>query len=103
MDRDRGRWRIRLSTLMFLVVIAGLVLALILEKQNSARTEQRLRAEHQRAEIEAGIARTQMVYAQRARKIAKQDARDAAAGAVATRRERSQEQSSANKAPYEGP
>ncbi len=79
MERDRRHWRIRLSTLMLLVIIAGLILALILEKQNSVRSEQRLRAEHNRAQLEAAIARTQMVYAQRAKKLAEQAARDSAA------------------------
>jgi hypothetical protein len=39
MDRDRPRWRIRISTLMLLVIIAALSAALVAERRRSLSLE----------------------------------------------------------------
>jgi hypothetical protein len=59
MDPDRSRWRIRLSTLMLLVVIAALVSYIAADRWHRRRQAQRLAdmmravAEYERAEADA--------------------------------------------------
>jgi cell division protein FtsL len=50
MDPERPRWRIRISTLMFLVVIAALGAALFVEHTKRLAAEQRAAEQLQRAE-----------------------------------------------------
>jgi hypothetical protein len=66
MERERPRWRIRISTLMLLVIIAALAAALVVEhrkrvlsEQLAAANEQKARAEAERALAEAQLARDQ--------------------------------------------
>jgi predicted Holliday junction resolvase-like endonuclease len=56
MEQDRPRWRIRIGTLMLLVIILALVLALIVERGRKAQEMRRLelaQTEALRAEAEA--------------------------------------------------
>jgi hypothetical protein len=56
MDRDRPRWRFRISTLMLLVFIAALAAALFVEHRDRVRSEQRAVASQNRAiELEARL------------------------------------------------
>jgi hypothetical protein len=61
MEHDRPRWRIRLSTLMPLVIIAALSLTLVYERRrrdvallDALRASQRLQAQALRAQVSGG-------------------------------------------------
>jgi hypothetical protein len=56
MKHDRPRWRLRISTLMLLVIIAALASALVVERWKRVGSERRALAEAQRAEAEARLA-----------------------------------------------
>ena len=68
MERDRPRWRIRISTLMLLVVIAALAVHLVVEPRRWLAAE----AEKMRAENEARLTAAE---AERARALADEEAR----------------------------
>jgi hypothetical protein len=53
MDHQRPRWRFRLSTLVLLVIIAGLVSYIVADQWHRQREARRLEAEMQRALAEA--------------------------------------------------
>jgi type II secretory pathway pseudopilin PulG len=61
MERDRPRWRIRISTLMLLVIIAALASALVVERWKRTVEEQRALAVAERALAEALRAEAQAV------------------------------------------
>jgi len=56
MEHDRPRWRIRISTLMLLIIIAALAMALVSERWNRAVEARRLAAEADRAAAAANAA-----------------------------------------------
>lgn len=64
MDHQRPRWRIRISTLMLLVIIAALSLALVVERWKKHREEQRLIASLEQALAEARQVEAQAQQAQ---------------------------------------
>jgi hypothetical protein len=59
MEHDRPRWRIRISTLMLLVIIAALSLALVVEHRKRALSEQLASANERTARYEADLARAE--------------------------------------------
>ena len=65
MENDRPRWRIRLSTLMLLIIIAALSLVLIMERQARLASEQRAVASERMAVMRAqeALARAQIAQA----------------------------------------
>ena len=64
MERDRPRWRFRISTLMLLVVILGLVLTLVVDRWKRLQNEQQLAASLQQALGQAEQVRALAVQAQ---------------------------------------
>lgn len=64
MERDRPRWRIRISTLMLLVIIAALASALIVERWQRTVEAQRALADARRAEGDARRALAQSLRAE---------------------------------------
>jgi hypothetical protein len=64
MERDRPRWRIRISTLMLLVIIAALASALVVERWKGTAEAQRALVYARRAEAEARRALAQAEQAQ---------------------------------------
>jgi hypothetical protein len=69
MERERPRWRIRLSTLMLLVIIAALVSALVADRWKRSESAHRAEMEARRAVVEArqAIAAAQQERARAAR------------------------------------
>ena len=57
MERDRPRWRFRISTLMLLVVILALVSTLVVDRWKRLQNEQQLAASLQQALAQAEQAR----------------------------------------------
>jgi hypothetical protein len=64
MERDRPRWRFRISTLMLLVVILALVSTLVVDRWKRLQNEQQLAASLQQALAQAEQARALAVQAQ---------------------------------------
>jgi hypothetical protein len=64
MEHDRPRWRFRISTLMFLVVILALVLTLVFDRWKKQEKEQQLAASLQQALGQAEQVRALAVQAQ---------------------------------------
>jgi hypothetical protein len=81
MERDRPRWRIRISTLMLLVIIAALASALVVERWKQTVEAQRALADARRAEAVARRALAQSQAQAQAAAQARQ-AGDEAKGSV---------------------
>jgi hypothetical protein len=82
MERDRPRWRIRISTLMLLVIIAALASALVVERWKRTVEAQRALADARRAEAEARRALAQSRWAQAQAVAPARKAGDEAKGSV---------------------
>ena len=82
MERDRPRWRIRISTLMLLVIIAALASALVVERWKRTVEAQQALVVAEMAEAEARQALAQSLRAQAQAVAQAQEAGDEAQGSV---------------------
>jgi hypothetical protein len=82
MEREGPRWRIRISTLMLLVIIAALASALVAERWNRTVEAQRALAHARTAEAAARRALAQSVRAQAQAVAQARKAGDEAKGSV---------------------
>ena len=70
MEHDRPRWRVRIRTLMFLVIITALAAALVVERTKRLAAERQAAADALRAAAEANRAVAEAALAEAERRNA---------------------------------